>query len=211
MDYEHTGKDRSLGSVDFKIASLLKEGVDKKLAPWLSTGKISRKESLRTDARHGPKGEFTLVLVSDNETDEMFCAGSIEFEAQFFPCAHLKNVSFTEPVTGTISEEEETIAEIESSAASSIHPNTSVTSVKTTDRPSTAGSTTTTTSKKEVKVDPNEGIVIPRAQLLTTRTDPSLSPSVDRTDRIHCRIRYSCIPDRLWTTLEEGSSTRDPL
>jgi ethanolamine utilization protein EutQ (cupin superfamily) len=102
-------------------------------------------------------------------------AGSIEFEAQFFPCAHLKNVSFTEPVTGTISEEEETIAEIESSVGSSIHPNASVTSVKTTDRPSTAGSASTTSSKKEVKVDPNEGIVVPRAELLTTRTSPSLS------------------------------------
>ncbi|GAA6050737.1 hypothetical protein JCM3770_006601 [Rhodotorula araucariae] len=75
MDYQHMTKDRSLGLTDFSVAGLLTEGTDRKTKPWVGTGKVSRVEPLKTDGRRSIKG-------------------NLEFEAEFFPCAPLKNVSF---------------------------------------------------------------------------------------------------------------------
>ena len=61
MDYEHTGKDRSLGIADFSVTDLLTEGTDKKLKPWLSTGKKVRRESLKTDGKKTVKGVFYVL------------------------------------------------------------------------------------------------------------------------------------------------------
>ncbi|BGP49470.1 Tricalbin-2 [Rhodotorula kratochvilovae] len=93
MDYQHMTKDRSLGLTDFSVAGLLGEGPDRKTKPWVGTGKVSRNEALKTDGRRSIKG-------------------NIEFEAEFFPCAPLKNVSFAAPealpgVSGKITEADE--------------------------------------------------------------------------------------------------------
>lgn len=56
MDYQNLTKDRSLGTTEFSAASLIKEGEDKKNAPWLPTGKVDRKEMLRSDGKKTVKG-----------------------------------------------------------------------------------------------------------------------------------------------------------
>ncbi|KAM0786716.1 hypothetical protein ACM66B_002158 [Microbotryomycetes sp. NB124-2] len=86
MDYQHMSKDRSLGVTELAVADLLQEGPDKTTKPWISTGKHSRKESLRIDGRKTVKGQ-------------------IEYDVEFFPCAHLKNVRFDAPETESIPEE----------------------------------------------------------------------------------------------------------
>lgn len=81
--------------------------------------------------------------------------GSIEYTAEFFPAAHLKGISFNEPVSDAITELDEEDSFVEAATASQISVNESVTS--------------TIAKPKEVKKDPNEGIVIPREQLIKTR------------------------------------------
>ncbi|KAI5478145.1 hypothetical protein MNV49_005409 [Pseudohyphozyma bogoriensis] len=140
MDYQNTTKDRTLGSCDLAVASLLTEGEDKKNKPWLATGKRSYKEPLRSDGKKTVKG-------------------SVEFEAEFFPCAHLKSVSFHEPVSDAVVEEEE---ETESSGGTSPTSPTSGTTP--------ANGSTYEEAKETKEEDPNEGIVIPRADLLRAQS-----------------------------------------
>ncbi|KAL8287656.1 hypothetical protein RQP46_003514 [Phenoliferia psychrophenolica] len=137
MDYQHSGKDRSLGIADFSVADLLTEGTDKKLKPWLSTGKKVRHESLKTDGKKTVKG-------------------SIDFEVEFFPCAHLKNVSFVEPVSDAIKEVEEEEEEEEKAAVNG--------------NGKAHSETSSSKSKPKEKEDPNEGIVIPREELIKTQS-----------------------------------------
>ncbi|KAK4700199.1 hypothetical protein P7C70_g6053, partial [Phenoliferia sp. Uapishka_3] len=152
MDYQHNGKDRSLGVTDFKVNDLLTEGTDKKLKPWLSTGKKVRREALKIDRKKTVKG-------------------SVDFEVEFFPCAHLKNVSFTEPVSNAIEEEEEDEEEVQP-AANGANGANGVNGVN-----GTAGSPTSSTKPKKLEEDPNEGIVIPREELMKTHsTEPARSP-----------------------------------
>ncbi|GAA5871970.1 hypothetical protein JCM16303_000930 [Sporobolomyces ruberrimus] len=90
MDYQSSSKDRSLGNVLFPIAPLVAEGPDKVTKPWVSTGKVSKIESLHSDWKKPVKG-------------------NIEFEAEFFPCANLKDVSFKipDPAANRIKEEKD--------------------------------------------------------------------------------------------------------
>lgn len=91
---------------------------------------------------------FSLLVADDT------LAGSIEYSAEFFPAAHLKGISFNEPVSDAITEVDEEDSFVEAASASQISLNESVSSVK----------------PKEVKKDdPNEGIVIPREELIRTR------------------------------------------
>jgi len=88
MDYQHRGHDRTLGQTTIKVDSLLKEGTDKKLKPWEGTGVRSFREQLSTDGGRSKKG-------------------TVEFEAEFFPSAHLKDITFTPPEASEIKEEGE--------------------------------------------------------------------------------------------------------
>lgn len=76
MDYQHNSKDRSLGIADFLVTNLIAEGTDKVHKPWVGTGKITKTERLKSDGRKTVKGD-------------------LEYEAEFFPCVHLNEVSFT--------------------------------------------------------------------------------------------------------------------
>lgn len=134
------------------MTDLLTEGTDKKLKPWLSTGKKVRRESLKTDGKKTVKGARPVPLFASESRLTLY-TGSIDFEVEFFPCAHLKNISFTEPVSDAITEADED-EELEGS-------------------PATNGTgspvSTSAESKKAKEVDPNEGIVIPREELIKTR------------------------------------------
>lgn len=61
MDYQSSSKDRSLGNILFPVAPLIAEGPDKVTKPWISTGKVSKKEGLHSDWKKPVKGEFSLV------------------------------------------------------------------------------------------------------------------------------------------------------
>ncbi|BGP56395.1 Tricalbin-2 [Rhodotorula sphaerocarpa] len=75
MDYQHNGRDRSLGIADFSVAELVSAGPDKKNKPWVGTGKITRTDKLKSDGKKTVKGD-------------------LDFEAEFFPCLPLQGVSF---------------------------------------------------------------------------------------------------------------------
>ncbi|SCV70224.1 BQ2448_1618 [Microbotryum intermedium] len=135
MDYQHLTKDRSLGVTELNVSDLLTEGEDKFNKPWVSTGKHSRKDGLRIDGKKTVKG-------------------SIEYEVEFFPCAHLKNVSFKDPEPDVIKEEVETLTnEAESKTSKTLERNGSI-----------SGNSTSTKAEEET------GIVIPREELLKMQT-----------------------------------------
>ncbi|GAA5844845.1 hypothetical protein JCM11251_007345 [Rhodosporidiobolus azoricus] len=78
LDYERSAKHRPLGSTEINARTLVAEGPDKKTKPWIGTGVVEKKELLKS---HNGKS----------------VKGTIEYSAEFFPCAHLKDISFTPP------------------------------------------------------------------------------------------------------------------
>ncbi|KDE05686.1 hypothetical protein MVLG_03920 [Microbotryum lychnidis-dioicae p1A1 Lamole] len=136
MDYQHLTKDRSLGVTELNVSDLLTEGHDDQVnKPWVSTGKHSRKDGLRIDGKKTVKG-------------------SVEYDVEFFPCAHLKNVSFKDPEPDVIEEEVETLTnEAEAETSNTLKRNGSI-----------SGKSTST------KAEDDTGIVIPREELLKTQT-----------------------------------------
>ncbi|KEI37230.1 uncharacterized protein L969DRAFT_53729 [Mixia osmundae IAM 14324] len=109
MDYEHNGKDRTLGQTDLDVASLLEEGRDTKRAPWLSKGKLDRNSPLATNNRKTIKG-------------------SVSYTVQFFPCANIP-VSF-EAVENAVdkikaADQDDNASVIEGPASTTITPNAS--------------------------------------------------------------------------------------
>lgn len=74
MDYQHMSKDRSLGVTELSITNLLKEGDDKETAPWVSTGRYSRTESLKIDGKRSVKGsiEYEVEFCESSETGILF-------------------------------------------------------------------------------------------------------------------------------------------
>ncbi|GAA5905720.1 hypothetical protein JCM8208_000876 [Rhodotorula glutinis] len=158
MDYQHMTKDRSLGLTDFAVEGLLAEGADRKTQPWVGTGKVSRVESLKTDGRRSVKG-------------------NIEFEAEFFPCAPLSNVSFTpsESVPGAaakITEVDENGSSTDDEGADeeSIAPTVTTTteSFAVPSGGTSVNGATAANGKKSSKE--SDGITIPRDELLKTQT-----------------------------------------
>ena len=157
MDYQHMTKDRSLGLTDFSVEGLLSEGADRKTQPWVGTGKVSRTDSLKTDGRRSIKG-------------------NIEFEAEFFPCTLLNNVSFTpsESVPGAASK----ITEVDEAGSAtdddeagdeeSIAP-TVTTTTESFAVPSGGTSVNGAASKKSSTKD-GDGVSIPRDELLKIQT-----------------------------------------
>ncbi|BGP71461.1 Tricalbin-2 [Rhodotorula toruloides] len=158
MDYNHNTKDRTLGQTEFSVSGILAEGPDKRNKPWVGTGKVSKTEMLKSDNKRTVKG-------------------NIEFEAEFFPCTPLKNVSFTPPdempsqarITEVDEDEsganEETIEpEGDDKAAVSTPTTASFASPPTSpSKPNGPGSNGG--AKEE-----DEGLTIPRDQLLRTQT-----------------------------------------
>lgn len=61
MDYQSSSKDRSLGNVLFPVAPLIAEGPDKVTKPWVSTGKVVKKEGLHSDWKKPVKGKKDLA------------------------------------------------------------------------------------------------------------------------------------------------------
>ncbi|KAM0750754.1 tricalbin [Meredithblackwellia eburnea MCA 4105] len=147
MDYQHMGKDRTLGSAKLNVAELIEEGEDKRLKPWIGTGKKSQRLSLSID-RKGPKG-------------------TVELELEFFPCAHLKNMSFKEPVSDSIAEGDEEEEEEETTPATAPAAAVAAASGKEGEKPAVNGDVE---APKKKEKDPNEGIVIPREELLKTQS-----------------------------------------
>lgn len=100
----------------------------------------------------------------------LFHSGNIEFEAEFFPCAHLKNVSFHEPPSNSISEvtEEEEEEEVATSNGSTISTPPLPVGNGTAMATSQAG-TSTTSVEALTSEQKDEGIVVPREELLRTR------------------------------------------
>lgn len=98
MDYQQSSKDRTLGSADIAIDSLLKAGTDAVDAPWLSTGRSS---------------EQSVSLVSEGKR---VVKGKVYYEAEFVPCANI-NVSFA-PVESPVDKAETaSITEIDGAAS----------------------------------------------------------------------------------------------
>lgn len=168
MDYQHMTKDRSLGLTDFSVEGLLTEGPDRKTKPWVGTGKVARNEALKTDGRRSIKG-------------------NIEFEAEFFPCAPLKNVSFAPPesvpgVSGKITEvDEDAESDDDGADEESIAPTVTTTTESFASPPTSpnkqptpldGGSSAATSTKKSSKNKDkdSDGVSISREQLLKTQT-----------------------------------------
>ncbi|GAA6009648.1 hypothetical protein JCM11491_001046 [Sporobolomyces phaffii] len=169
MDYQSSSKDRSLGNILFPVAPLIAEGPDKVTKPWISTGKVVKNERLHSDWKKPVKG-------------------NIEFEAEFFPCANLRDVSFKvpDPVTNRITEEREdhsgSIAETASIAetfasppvplANVTQPATTTSSAATTapgtpsQKPSELARAGSVLSKDKVR----EGITMTKQELLRSQT-----------------------------------------
>jgi len=78
MDYEHTGKDRSLGSVELNVSTCVTEAASTSKGRWASTGKIERNDMLRVDGKRNLKG-------------------TLFYEACFYPCAEMGNIQFDAP------------------------------------------------------------------------------------------------------------------
>ncbi|GAA5849255.1 hypothetical protein JCM8547_006494 [Rhodosporidiobolus lusitaniae] len=156
MDYQHLTKDRSLGSFEFSASGLIAEGPDKKTKPWIGTGKVERTEMLQQNGKRSVKG-------------------NISFSAEFFPCAHLKDVSFSPPEASKLTElaEEDSNGEGASTptTASFISPPNSPTSLS----PSAAGAngangTGGGGADGKKKEDDEDGVTIPKEELLKTQT-----------------------------------------
>ncbi|GAA5948387.1 hypothetical protein JCM10213_004407 [Rhodosporidiobolus nylandii] len=150
MDYQHLTKDRSLGSVEFTAKGLLTEGPDKKTKPWVSTGKVEKKEMLKSEGGKKVKG-------------------SLEFEAEFFPCAHLKDISFTPPepqVKITELAEDEEDSPLASSSSIANEPTTPTTA----SFASPPTSPTSAAGPNGTKQDDEDGVSISREKLLKTQT-----------------------------------------
>ncbi|GAA5958373.1 hypothetical protein JCM3765_004810 [Sporobolomyces pararoseus] len=140
MDYQSSSKDRSLGNILFPVAPLISEGPDKVLKPWVSTGKVHKKEGLKSDWKKPVKG-------------------NIEFEAEFFPCANLKDVSFKipDPNENRITEElgTERGSSIAETATSDINETTTTTW-------NTNNSSATNTQPGTPKVNGNKSVDLSR-------------------------------------------------
>lgn len=147
MDYQHNSKDRSLGLTEFAVEGLVAEGPDAKTQPWVSTGKVAKNDPLKSNGKRTVKG-------------------NVEFEAEFFPCAHLKDVSFAPPeASAKITEIAE---EKESSPNSSEQSSAAATAAET---PANGGSATPSGSGEDKEDEKeNEGVTIPREELLKTQT-----------------------------------------
>lgn len=108
-----------------------------------------------------------------------YSLGHLEFEATFYPCAHLKNISFSEPVSDTIKEDDESFVSAvttttDKASVISQHTNPSVTTLSS---PTASGRLSISESIRP-KIDLDEGIVIPREQLLRTRESGALAGKV---------------------------------
>ena len=57
MDYQSSSKERWLGNGLFPVAPLIAEGPDKVTKPWVSTGKVVKKEGLHSDWKKPVKGK----------------------------------------------------------------------------------------------------------------------------------------------------------
>ncbi|BGO92542.1 hypothetical protein NBRC10512_000461 [Rhodotorula toruloides] len=158
MDYNHNTKDRTLGQTEFSVSGILAEGPDKRNRPWIGTGKVSKTEMLKSDNKRTVKG-------------------NIEFEAEFFPCTPLKNVSFTPPdemssqakITEVDEDEsganEETI-EPEGDGKAAVSTPTTASFVSPPTSPSKPNASGSNGGAKEE----DEGVTVPREQLLRTQT-----------------------------------------
>ncbi|GAA5987383.1 hypothetical protein JCM10908_001933 [Rhodotorula pacifica] len=161
MDYQHNSRDRSLGIADFLVTNLIAEGPDKSQKPWVGTGKITKTEKLKSDGRKTVKGD-------------------LEFEAEFFPCVHMSEISFTpadqiKTVTKSITEESE-----HSTPASQSAENLGNTTPKTSSfvslpaTPKSVADTTSVETGTNGTTKTNEtaagGVTIPREELLKTQT-----------------------------------------
>lgn len=158
MDYNHNTKDRTLGQTDFSVSGLLAEGPDKRTKPWVSTGKVSKAEMLKSDNKRTVKG-------------------NIEFEAEFFPCTPLKKVSFTPPdempSQAKITEVDEDEDEDESGAnEETIEPDGGDKAAVTSSPAASSASPPTSPGKPNggAKDEEDEGVTIPREELLKTQT-----------------------------------------
>lgn len=152
MDYQHLTKDRSLGVTDLSVADLVAEGPDKRTKPWIGTGKKARKDSLKIDGKRTVKGQIDYeVEFCEFRTLLLGLARELTF-ALAVPCAHLKNVSFNEPETDAIKEED---------SVSTGSQTTATTADGVVENGDKEGSTKTE--------DDDEGIVIPREELIKTR------------------------------------------
>lgn len=82
MDYEHTGKDRSLGSVELDVGTLMTEDAAGAATGnrWKSSGKQEKNEMLRIDGKRNLRG-------------------TLFYEANFYPCAEVGNIQFDAPPT----------------------------------------------------------------------------------------------------------------
>ncbi|GJN90164.1 hypothetical protein Rhopal_003163-T1 [Rhodotorula paludigena] len=166
MDYQHNGHDRSLGLVEYTISELLTEGPDRKTKPWVGTGKVSKREMLKT---HHSKNSVK---------------GDLEFDAEFFPCVPLKNVSFTPPSdsvsSGKITEVKEDEGaeddgEDDDGAAASVAETAteSLVSPPTSPRkptPNGSSAAGTNGAKDSEKDKEEDGVEVPREQLLKMQT-----------------------------------------
>lgn len=115
---------------------------------------------------------FNLLLYHSilTKTGLSHFLGHLEFEATFYPCAHLKNVSFSEPVSDTIKEDDESFVSAvttntDKPSVVSQHSNPSVTTLAS---PTASGRLSLSESIRP-KIDHDDGISISREQLLQTR------------------------------------------
>lgn len=71
MDYQHQGKDRSLGNTTVNIAPLISEGLDRKVTPWISTGKRDFREQLRSGPKSVAKGTVSQLHICNGDSQLM--------------------------------------------------------------------------------------------------------------------------------------------
>ncbi|KAH8928049.1 hypothetical protein BT69DRAFT_651519 [Atractiella rhizophila] len=77
MDYQHSGKDRSLGVIDVRPSDYVQQGEDKS-APLVSLGRKNLQDSFKTDGKKTVKG-------------------TLYYEVEFLPTPKMKNISFEAP------------------------------------------------------------------------------------------------------------------
>lgn len=118
------------------------------------------------------------------------------------PCAHLKNISFNEPESDSIKEDDETASQKTSNTAATATTNGAV---------APNGKSTTSAATE----DDAEGIVIPREELIKTRTILSLRVSRAEAEltlaAMACRNWLARVPAHRWSAVEEGRSPGGPL
>ncbi|GAA6062071.1 hypothetical protein JCM10212_003569 [Sporobolomyces blumeae] len=90
MDYQSNSNDRSLGNTLFSVEQLVAAGPDPVKKPWVGTGKVARNDPLVSNHNKPVKG-------------------NIEYEAEFFPCENLKDLSFEVPDLNANRIEEEVV------------------------------------------------------------------------------------------------------